>query len=99
MGLQALQTERMRVPDQQPEDALAQRQVADRCVLLVGEPTGDEVDQPPSVTDHSQRAVPGSGDPARRDHGPIEHAVQVEVGADRDHRVQQCLSSGGRSRP
>ena len=99
MGLQALQTERMRVPDQQPEDALAQRQVADRCVLLVGEPTGDEVDQPPSVTDHTQRAVPG----------PVIRHAETTVRSSTLCRSRSELiattasssarSSGGRSRP
>ena len=90
MVVQVLQPQRVRVLDQQPEDAVASRQLPDRRLLLVGEAVGDEVDElPAALADHADGAVLRSGDLAGRDDDPVEHAVQVEVGADRHDRVEQ----------
>ena len=51
---------------------------------------GDELDQPTIVADHTQRAVPCTDEPARADHDSFQCGPQIEVGADTDHRVQQC---------
>ena len=73
---------------------LPARQVTDRRVLLGGEAGRHEVDQVPAVAEHAERAVPRPGHPAGRDDDAVEHAVQVEVGADGDHRVEQRARVG-----
>ena len=61
----------------------------DRRDLVVRQADRDEFDQPAAFADDPERAVTG---PDQRDRGLddlLEHHLQVEVGADRDDRLEQ----------
>ena len=66
-------------------------QVADLASQLGVDAVGDEVVAGAVGADHAERAVPGAGELAGRLHDPAQHAVQVEVGRDRHHGVEQRL--------
>ena len=85
------QPDRLRLLDEQAQDPLAAREVADQRPLLVVEAGGDELDQEVAAADHAQRGVLRAGELARRLDDAGEDAALVEVGGDRDDRVEQRL--------
>jgi hypothetical protein len=93
-----LEPDGLGVLDQQAENASALRQISDRAVLLLGDAVRHEVGQAaaPGV-EHSQCAVPGLGNPAGRLHDPVQHGVQVQVGADGHDRLEQRPGVAGQA--
>jgi hypothetical protein len=76
--------------DQQAEDAVAFRVRTYGGDLFVGDTVGDEPDQPFAIgADDAESAVPGTGEFAGGADDAVERAVQVQVGTDADHGVQQ----------
>ncbi|GAA3337127.1 hypothetical protein GCM10020358_12240 [Amorphoplanes nipponensis] len=80
---------RVRVGDEQAEDAAAVREIADPGVRGGVDAVRDEVGELHVGPDDAERAVAGAGQRARGLDDALQRAAQVEVGADADDRVQQ----------
>ena len=77
-------------PDQQPEDAVTHRRVADRGSLLVGHALGDEsLDARSVLAEHAERSVTGPGDRHGQLHDPLEHGFKVELRREGESRLDQ----------
>ena len=80
-----VQTQRVDVVDQDAEDAAAVRRIADLHLNLVGHPEGHEPLEPAACRiDHAERGVLRSRDSGCRLDDPLQHAVERELGVDRD---------------
>ena len=66
-------------------------------MLLGRDSAGDELGEAACAPDHSEGAVPRMSELTRRGDDPVQHAVQVEVGADVDEGVEQCSGTVGKS--
>ena len=83
------QADRVRVGDEQTENAAPVREVADRRLGRGVDSVRDEVGQLLIGADDAERAVTGARERAGRLDDAVESAAQLEVGADPDHGVQQ----------
>ena len=91
------QPDGLRVDDEEPEDAVALGQVADRGPILLVDADGDELRQAGAgVVEHAQGAVAGIDELGGALHDPPQHRRQVEIGADRHHRVEELTQASGR---
>ena len=91
-----VQPDRHRLVDQQPEDAAAARQVADRGVdrrLLAG---GQELRQLAAlVVEHAERGVARAAQLAGGLHHALQQDVEIELGRQRAADVQQLAQAVG----
>jgi hypothetical protein len=74
---------------EQPEHAMAGRQIADVVMLGDRQTIGDELHQASVRADDAECAVAGIGHLAGRHHDPRQCAVQVEIATDAHDRLQQ----------
>ena len=66
------------------------RELSDRRMQLVADPDRDELDQPVTrLVEHAERAVRGTHRLGRGLDDRVQDGVQVEVGPDREDRVEQ----------
>ncbi len=86
-----VQPQRVRLVDDQAEQPVAGRQVADLQDLLLADPVVHEGPQPLAGTgaEHAQGGVPRTDQLAAHADDPGQHAVEAEVGADADDGVEQ----------
>ena len=82
-----VQAERLRVLDQQSQDAPAHRGVSDRLADVEGDAGGDEFLDEPLGCEDAERAVRGVGDLDRELHEPLQDSTQRQLGCQR----QACL--------
>ncbi len=83
--------QRVRILDQQPEQAASLGPVVDLRDLVGAEPDRDELDQLLPFADHAEGAVPGIHQLYGRLDDPAQHRLQVEPRADRDDRLEQSV--------
>ena len=88
---QIVQAQRLRVFDQDAEDAVAAGQWADLLDGLVVDPDGDELRQRIAFADHAERAVSRIDEPDAGFDDALQHGLKVEVGSDRQHRVEKSV--------
>ena len=82
--------QRLRFEDQQTEDPMAPREIADGPVGLVVEAGGDELDEAgPRLVEEAERAIASVHQVGGGVDDALQHCLQVEVGADRQHRLHQ----------
>ncbi len=94
IGAEVRESKRPGVGDQNTQDPPARREVADGLAGLVAESGGDELREPVSrLVEHADRAVPGTGEVARRLHEPGQDLLQLESSGDRDPGVEQRLEA------
>jgi hypothetical protein len=87
--LDVMEAERSGFSDQDAEDALPDRDVADGPALVLGDPLGVEVTDLASWTEHTEGSVPGPGDPHGELHDALEHRGKGEFGGERQSRLDQ----------
>ena len=88
--------QRLGVEDEQPEDAVALGQVTDRPAGLVVDADGDELREARArLVEDAERAVAGVDQVDRGLDDALQHRGQVEVAADREHRVEQLAEAAG----
>jgi hypothetical protein len=83
-----MQPQRARLVDEQPEDALAGRQVPDLLAHLIAQPDVGELHQAAVRPDHPDRRVPRPDQLDRGLQDPGQHLRQRQVAGHRHHRVQ-----------
>ena len=83
------QAERLGMRDQLAEQAAALGPVMDRRDLVLVQADRDERGQPAPFADDPQPAIAGIDQGHRRLDNPVQHRIQLKVGADRDDRLQQ----------
>ena len=77
--------------DQQAEQAVSGRGVADRGALVVGHANRDELGDHAVRPQHAERAVPRVGDLDRQFHDALQHGVQTELGGERQPGADQLF--------
>jgi hypothetical protein len=89
------QPQRLGPVDDETEDPVAGRQVADGGPLVGGEPVGHELAQPPTGTaaEHAQRAELRVGERARGGDDALQRTLQRQVGVDADDGVEQAAEA------
>ena len=93
------QAQRLGVGDQQAEDAVTLGQVADRTARVVVDADGDELGEARArLVEHAERAVGGVDEVDGAADDAPQHRRQVEVGADRQHGVEQLTPAAVRRR-
>jgi hypothetical protein len=86
-----VQTQRPGVVDQHPEDAAADRDVADRRPLLGGHPGGDELADPAVAAEHSQGPVAGAGQLRGQFDDALQRDRERQLRTEREPGLQQAL--------
>ncbi len=96
VGAEVGQPQRLGAVDERAEDAAAGGQFADRGGGVVGHADVDEVGQAGAAWgDHAECRVPGVDQFGGAGGDPVQGGVQVQPGADGDHRLQQPLHPVG----
>ena len=91
MVADVLEAQRPRLLDQQPEDAPAAWEVADRPVRVGVDPGGDEaLELLPAVVEHADGRVARAGDLAGDVEQLLEHGLDVEFGDQAPARIDQA---------
>jgi hypothetical protein len=84
------QAQRFRVHDEDAEDPMTLGQWADRGSLGIVDANGDELDEPSArLIEDAERAIPRIDQIGRNLDDPAKYLLEVELGADRDDRVQE----------
>ena len=85
-----MQPQRLRVPDQDAEDAASMRQIADRRMRLSVDPCRQEpLERLAGPVDHSESCVAGARDLGRGLDDALQQRVERELRAERDARVDE----------
>jgi hypothetical protein len=87
--------DRFRVLDQHAEQATALGQVAHHRGGVVVNADVHELGEPLALVgaQHAERAVPGVDELDRGAHDPVQRALELEAGTDRDDGVEQALQA------
>jgi CBS domain-containing protein len=86
---EVVEPERGRVVDQDAEDPVTARRIADRPAFFFGHPDRHEARDPPIVAEDPEGAVVGARDLDREFHDPGEDGVQVQLRRERDAGLEQ----------
>ena len=82
--------DRLRIDDEQTQDAVALGQVADLAPCFRIEADGDELREPGAgLVEHTERAVLRVDEIGRHLDDALQRFREVELGTDREHRVEQ----------
>ena len=86
-----VQPQRLGTVDDQPQETVPGRQVADDGGRLAGDAVVDEHPQPlvRPLSEHAERRVSGIHQSTRDGHDPSQDAVQTEVRGHRDDSVEE----------
>ena len=85
------QSQRLRIPDQDPEHAAPVRQVADRAVRLLVDPLREElVEHLAALVEHPDRGVPRPRELLGELEQPVEHHVGIQLGHDGPRDVEEA---------
>ena len=91
-----LEPQRVCVPDQDAEDAPAERRVTDAGPRLLVDADGEEaLEGGAGAVDHSERRVAGTGQRRGRLDDPLQQCVERELRAQRDARVDEDVQPVG----
>ena len=95
-----VQPQRLRVADQDAEDAAAVRKVADRRVRLGVDPRRQEpLERLAGLVDHAEGRVARAGDLRGRLDDALQQRIERELGAERDPRVRRGRGAGRAGAP
>jgi hypothetical protein len=87
------QPHRLRVAQQEPEDALALREPPHRVARELVDARRLQLGQLAVFADDAESAVPRVYQPASRVDDPLQHRRQAQIRADAEHRVEQLLEA------
>jgi hypothetical protein len=90
MLAQVVQTQRVRIPNQQPQDAMSDRERTNPPDGLRVETDGDEMAQCPVAANDSQRPVLCSHKLAGSTNHTFQHSFKAQLLCDRDDRSQNA---------
>ena len=90
MAADVLESQRLRVLDQDAEDAATARRVADRGTDLVVDPAGDEaLELLTLLVEHPERRVAGTRQLTRDGEHTLQQRLEIELGDDVRHDLHQ----------
>ena len=96
MPAEVREPQRLRVGDEDPEDAVAAGHRADRRALVVVQADGQELGELRMLfVQHPERPVAGVDQVGRGFDDALQHRGQIQLGADREHRVEQPTQLAG----
>ena len=89
-----MQAERLRVADEDAQDAPTAGKIADRSTRFLVQPRRDEpLERPPAGVDDAQSRVPGTREARRRLDEALEEHVERELRAEGDARFDELLET------